>query len=133
MTAAGPSFPRRARRLMAAAVCAATTASPALAHHSFAAFDQTRQLALSGAVRDFQWTNPHSWVQLAVTGPDGAVQDWAIEALSPNVLGRMGWKKTSLKTGDQVVLVINPTRDGSRGGSLVRATGADGRAIGAGR
>jgi hypothetical protein len=111
---------------------AAAVVSPASAHHSFAVFDQTRQVTLTGVVRAFQWTNPHSWVQLQVAAPGGGAEEWAIEALSPNVLRRMGWKKTSLKPGESVTAVINPTRDGSHGGSLVSIAGADGRKIGGG-
>jgi hypothetical protein len=123
----------RARPVLAvvlAAVLAAAAGSPACAHPSFAMFDQTRQVTLKGVVRAFQWTNPHAWVQLTVAGPDGQTREWAIEALSPNVLGRMGWKRTSLKPGDAVTAVINPTRDGSPAGSLIGVTDAGGRRVG---
>jgi hypothetical protein len=113
--------------------CAAAVmaiASPALAHHSFAMFDQTKQVTLTGVVREFQWTNPHSWLQIKVTNPAGVTEDWAIEMISPSVLGRMGWKRNSLKAGDQVVVVINPVRDGSHGGNMVSVVGPDGHKIG---
>ena len=109
---------------------AAMLAAPAYAHHSFASFDQTKQVTLKGVVREFQWTNPHSWLQLKVMNSDGVVEDWSIEMISPSVLSRMGWKRNSVKAGDEVVVVINPVRDGAHGGNMISVTGADGRKIG---
>jgi Family of unknown function (DUF6152) len=109
---------------------AAVIATPAYGHHSFAAFDQTKQVTLKGVVREFQWTNPHSWLQLNVTNAEGTVEEWSIEMLSPSVLGRMGWKRNSIKSGEAVVVVINPVRSGAHGGNMVSVTGADGRKIG---
>jgi hypothetical protein len=109
---------------------AAVLAVPANAHHSFASFDQTKQVTLKGVVREFQWTNPHSWLQLKVTNAEGVVEDWSIEMISPSVLGRMGWKRNSIKSGDAVVVVINPVRNGAHGGNMISVTGADGRKIG---
>ena len=81
-------------------------------------------------MREFQWTNPHSWLQLVVKSDDGKTEEWALEALSPNVLGRMGWKRNSLKAGDEVTAYFNPTRDGSRGGNLVKVMLTDGTTVG---
>jgi hypothetical protein len=106
------------------------SAAPVYAHHSFASFDQSKQVTLKGVVREFQWTNPHSWLQLAVVNSEGVAEDWSIEMISPSVLGRMGWKRNSIKPGDNVVVVINPVRDGAHGGNMVSVTGADGRKIG---
>ena len=117
--------------VLAAVALAATTPTGAAAHHSFAMFDRTRQVSLAGVVKSFQWTNPHSWVQLAVR-KGSADEEWAIEALSPNVLGRQGWKRNTLKAGDKVTVVINPLRDGKLGGNLVSITLADGRTLGGG-
>jgi hypothetical protein len=103
---------------------------PALAHHSFALFDMTKRVTYTGVVRDWQWTNPHCWLYMTVTDPHGEKVEWQIEALSPNVLGRQGWKKNSIKPGDKVTVVIYPTRDGSHGGNLISVTGDDGRILG---
>jgi hypothetical protein len=108
------------------AICAA----PAPAHHSFAMFDQTKQVTLKGVVREFQWTNPHSWLQLKVTNPKGETEDWAIEMLSPSVLSRMGWKRNSIKPGDEVTVVINPVRSGAHGGNMLSVADKSGRQIG---
>ena len=74
-------------------------AAPAIAHHSFAMFDMQKEVTAKGVVKEFQWTNPHSWVQLQIKNDKGETEEWALEALSPNVLSRMGWKRNSLKAG----------------------------------
>ncbi len=113
---------------LAGAVLAVATA--AYAHHSFAMFDQSRQLALKGTVREFQWTNPHAWIHLEVPNADGATDSWQVELNSPNNLKRQGWKSTSVKAGDQVTLVLNPLKDGSKGGLFVAVTLPDGSVLG---
>jgi Family of unknown function (DUF6152) len=113
-----------------AALLTCTRVELASAHHSFAAFDTTKQFTLSGVVKEFQWTNPHCWLYLSVTNANGQSEDWQLEALSPNVLGRLGWKKNSVKPGDKVVVLVNPTRDGSHGGALISLTDASGNKIG---
>ena len=110
---------------------ALVAASSASAHHSFAMFDRTKRVTLVGTIKVFQWTNPHSWVQLTVAGAQGD-EEWSIEALSPNVLGRQGWKRNTLNPGDKVSVVINPLRDGSKGGNLVAVTLASGETLGGG-
>jgi hypothetical protein len=102
----------------------------ALAHHSFAMFDQTKQLELKGTVVEFQWTNPHAFIQLEAPDESGAKHVWSIELNSPNNLKRQGWKSTSLKPGDAVTVVINPLRDGAKGGLFVAVTLPDGKVLG---
>lgn len=112
-------------KLLAIAGAAALGAlsTPALAHHSFAMFDAQKNLTLEGTVREFQWTNPHSWIQLVVTDPvTGKEVEWSVEGGSPNFLARNGWKRTSMKPGDKAAVVIHPMKDGTTGGSLVSAT-----------
>lgn len=102
----------------------------AVAHHSFAVFDQARQLSLQGTVQDFQWTNPHSWIYLDVRPSGGGLETWQIEMNSPNNLRRQGWRPRTLKQGDQVTVVINPLRDGRKGGLFVSVKLPDGSKIG---
>jgi len=118
--------------LLTGALLAALLLPPGVtwSHHSFAMFDRTKVVSLKGVVREFQWTNPHSWVQLTVKTDKGATEEWSLEALSPNVLSRMGWKRNSIKTGDEITAFFNPTRDGSHGGNLVKIVLADGQSIG---
>jgi len=118
------------RGCFAAAVTALAVATAAYAHHSFAMFDQNKQLSLKGTVREFQWTNPHAWIHLDVPGTDGTTESWQVELNSPNNLKRQGWKSTSVKAGDQVTLVLNPLKDGSKGGLFVSVTLPDGSVLG---
>jgi hypothetical protein len=103
----------------------------AAAHHSFAAFDRERNVTLSGTVKDFQWTNPHAWIQVLVT-EDGVEREWSIEAGSPNMMARQGWKSRTLKPGDKIGLVMHPILSGAPIGSLVSVTLADGTVLGPG-
>ena len=105
-------------------------ARTAQAHHSFAMFDQTQQVTLKGTVHEFQWTNPHAWIHLDVPGANGINDSWQVELNSPNNLKRQGWKSTSVKAGDQVTLVLNPLKDGSKGGLFVSITLPDGSVLG---
>jgi len=110
----------------AALLCGAAFAAPAPAHHSFAMFDSAREVTLSGTVREFQWTNPHSWLQVVV--PRGsATVEYSIELGSPNSMSRRGWRRTTFKPGDAVTVVMNPMRDGSPGGALVHAIDPQGK------
>jgi len=93
-------------------------------------FDQSKQLSLTGTVKEFQWTNPHAWIELNVVNERGEELEWGVELNSPNNLTRQGWRSTLLKPGDKVTVVINPLRNGSRGGLFVSVTLADGRTIG---
>ena len=116
---------------MLAAILVSITAAGAgvSAHHSFAPFDMGAEKTISGTVKQFDWTNPHTWIWVNVSDGKGGVETWAIEGMSPNFLGRRGWTKSSLKPGDKIGLVIRPLRDGSKGGMFVRATLADGKVL----
>ena len=86
----------------AALLVAIAAAAPALAHHSFAMFDQSKQVSISGTVKDFQYTNPHSWVIVMAAGPDGKQTEWGFESEGPSTLLRAGIKHSSLAPGDKV-------------------------------
>jgi hypothetical protein len=90
------------------------------AHHSFSLFDQMKEQTIEGSVKEFQWTNPHCWVQLLVKDSTGKEVEWSVEGGSLNVLKRGGWNRNSLKPGDKVSIRIHPLRDGGPGGSLMR-------------
>jgi hypothetical protein len=116
-------------RIFAAA--AGLLAAPAAwAHHSTAMFDQDKEVVLTGVVREMQWTNPHSWIQVLVPAAGGGQTEWSIECGSPNTMSRVGWTKTTLKPGDKVKIVTNPMKDGSPAGLLVSVTLPDGRVLG---
>jgi len=115
---------------VAIGLVALASGTVANAHHSFAMFDQSQQVTLKGTVREFQWTNPHAWIHLDVPNANGVKDTWQVELNSPNNLKRQGWKSTSVKPGDQVTLVLNPLKDGSKGGLFVSITLPDGSVLG---
>jgi hypothetical protein len=105
-------------------------ATAASAHHSFAMFDQARTVSLVGVVQEFEWTNPHAFIEIDVPGGAGPAQRWSVEMNSPNNLKRQGWSRPSLKPGDRVTCVINPLRDGKKGGLFLAVTLPDGTVLG---
>lgn len=113
-----------------AALATLVTASAASGHHSMAMFDSSRQVTLAGTVREFQWTNPHCYIQLLVGAGTPDSQEWSLEMGAPTYLYRLGWRPSTLKGGDQITVKIMPLRDGTHGGLVLRATTADGRELG---
>lgn len=108
-------------------------ALPARAHHSFSAFDLETKRTIEGTVRKFDWTNPHSYLDLTVANTDGTISNWSLEIGSVTTLSRNGWTKRSFKAGDKVTVVYNPLRDGTRGGYIVTAATSDGHVLAARR
>jgi hypothetical protein len=99
------------------------TAPVLFAHHSFAMFDNLKTVTIEGTVKEFQWTNPHAWVQVLVKdAATGKEVEWSVEAGSPNGLVRQGWSRRSAKAGDISVIKIHPLKNGEPGGSLVSMT-----------
>jgi hypothetical protein len=93
---------------------------PVLAHHSFAMFDFSKVVTITGTVKEFQWTNPHVILWVNVNGEAPAV--WSLELTSPGNLTRGGWDRKALNAGDKVSIDLNPLRNGNHGGALVRVT-----------
>ena len=120
------------RSLYVAALAAVmlVLSAPAWVHHSGAMFDRTQQTMIAGTVTEFQWTNPHAWIHIDVPNADGLKDTWQVELNSPNNLKRQGWKSSSIKTGDQVTLLLNPLKDGSKGGLFISITLPDGSVLG---
>jgi hypothetical protein len=107
---------------------AALVAARVAAHHSGSMFEQEKSIELSGTVAEFQWGNPHCWIQLLVPGGQEATE-WSVEMGAPTELFRNGWRPGTLKPGDRIVVVVHPMRDGTRGGLYVSAKRADGSSI----
>ncbi|MBT2134978.1 hypothetical protein KK137_11595 [Croceibacterium sp. LX-88] len=118
-------------RAAIAFAAAAMIATPALAHHSFAMFDQRKIMTLDGTVTEFQWTNPHAFIEIDVP-TEGKPVHWSIELNSPNNLKRQGWTRTALKPGDKVSLRMNPLRDGKHGGLFLDVKLANGKVLDSG-
>jgi hypothetical protein len=102
----------------------------AAAHHSGAMFDDAKSVTLTGTIKQFQWTNPHCWIQMVVPAQSGPPVEWSVEMGAPFEVFRTGLRPTTLKAGDKITVVIHPTRDGSHAGLFVSATGADGKPFG---
>lgn len=102
-------------------VALVSAAAPARAHHAFASeFDAKKPVNFTGTVTKMEWINPHAWMHIAVKQPDGTVENWMIEAGSPNSLFRRGINKDTVRVGMEVVVDGYQARDGSR-----RANGRD--------
>ena len=99
----------------------AMSVKPAFAHHAFAAeFDAKKPIKLRGTVTKMEWINPHAWIHIDVKKADGSVEEWMIEAGTPNTLLRRGFTKDSLKAGTEVLVDGYQSKDGS-----LRANGRD--------
>ena len=103
---------------------------PLLAHHSFEAeFDRTKQVELKGTVTKFEFMNPHIWIYMDVTGPDGKVSKWQFEGGAPNMLKRNGWSRDSLRVGDVATIKGSLSKDGTNTVNSSSITLADGRSL----
>ncbi len=109
-------------------VVAACFAAAAGAHHSTAEFDYSKQVTIKGTVKEVQWTNPHSYIQL-LTDEGGKQTQWSVEIGSPSLNINMGWRKNSVKVGDVVTMNLSPARNGRPYGTLRVLTFADGHTL----
>ena len=122
------SILKRILASLAVALCAGVCGT-AVAHHSFSMFDMKATKTISGTVKQFEWTNPHTWLWIYVPNDKGELQQWGIEGMSPNFLGRRGWSKNTLKAGDKVTLDIHPLRNGEHGGTFLNVTLPNGKVM----
>jgi hypothetical protein len=94
----------------------------AAAHHSVAVFDRTKEVTLTGTVKSFQYTNPHSWLLVDVTAKDGKTTTWGFEAEGPSTLMRAGIRMSDMAPGTKIVIVGHPMRDGRPAATWMKAT-----------
>ena len=122
----------RARVLVLLAALAALPFGdpPALSHHSNVAFAVETVLSAKGVVKEFRWSNPHTWLYMTVDDGKGGKVEWAVEGRAPGVLGRAGWDRTILKPGEKVTVHMSPAKDGSHVGIIARVTKEDGTILG---
>jgi hypothetical protein len=116
-------------RTVSACALLMVTAGAAAAHHSGAMFDATKEVSLAGTVKEFQHTNPHSWLVVNIPDAAGKVTEWSFEAEGPSTLLRAGIKKSSLMPGDKVTVKGHPLKDGRPGAGLMLVTKADGAVL----
>jgi hypothetical protein len=110
-------------------IAATFIARAAAAHHSTAEFDYTKQVTIKGTVKEVQWTNPHSYIQMLVDGEGGEKIQWSVEIGSPSLNINLGWRKNSVKAGDVVAMNLSPARNGKPYGTLRVLTFEDGRTL----
>jgi Family of unknown function (DUF6152) len=102
----------------------------ALGHHSPAVFDRTKEVKLVGSVKEFRWSNPHSFIELDVKNDKGETETWAIEMNPPSYLVKAGWKSSTIKPGETVTVMINPLRTPEKVGKFVSITLSTGQVLG---
>jgi hypothetical protein len=111
------------RKILAIALAGAlmVMALPGAAHHSGSMFDDKKVVTLKGVVKEFQYTNPHSWLIVDVTNDDGSTTTWGFEAEGPSTLLRAGIKKSDFAPGTKITISGNPLRDGRPAGYWIKA------------
>src|SRR5215467_7381084 len=123
-------FTRPLAPLLAAAAVSLVLVDPAVAHHSFAAeYDANAMLTLKGVVTKIEWTNPHAYVYIDVTGENGKVANWAFEGYPPNTLKRTGFPRDLLKSGDVISITGYRARYSQNRAAGREITLADGRKV----
>lgn len=110
-------------------ILAPLLAGSALAHHSSTMFDATKEVTLTGVVKEFQYTNPHSWLLVDVTGKDGKVTTWGFEAEGPSTLMRAGIGFGTFKPGTKITITGHPMRDGRTAAMWTEAVREDGKIL----
>ena len=123
-------FPHTAVAALFVTAALTALAAPAVAHHSGAGFDQTKVVEITGTIKEFQFKNPHTWIQVDVDDPAKGKVEWSVEWGSPNQLGRQGYRPTTFPPGEKVSIRLNPMHNGSPAGGFVGAKLADGKVIG---
>ena len=102
---------------------------PVVAHHSNSAYQVDEIITLTGTVKEWRWSNPHTWLILETSGSNGAEQEWAVEGRAPGILRRAGWDREILQPGETVTVHASPSKDGSLVGIIARVTKADGSVL----
>src|SRR4051812_37509986 len=110
-------------------VAAAGAFAPASAHHSFAMYDHNKTTTLEGTVQNFQWTNPHGYVELNVRDDKGAMAPFPLECPSINMMTRLGWSSHSIKQGDKITAEFAPSRSDPQTGLLMYVTFQNGKTM----
>jgi len=102
----------------------------AAAHHSFAMFNREQTLELKGTVKEFQWTNPHAFLEVIVEGAQGQQAVWSVEMNGPRALISQGWRPKTVVPGDKIVVKVHPARSGENFAQFLLITLPDGKTLG---
>jgi hypothetical protein len=119
----------RSSGLFAAIIVLLAISGPVMAHHGASPYDAKKLATLKGTVSDFQFINPHVVLTVEVMDDKGKSESWIAEANSPNVLSRHGWDKDIIKKGDQITLIGNPGKNGSKTLRLQKVVLANGHEL----
>jgi hypothetical protein len=115
---------------IAAGLMLLSVVAPAYAHHGIGAwYDTSKSVTLKGTVTSYEWINPHAYIHIDVKNAKGIVENWSAEMRNVGMLSRFGWRKDSVKVGDQITLIGNPERDGKPAMLLDKAILANGREL----
>jgi len=112
--------------------CALAIARPAMAHHSGSMFDREKTVILTGFVKSYAYTQPHSWIDIVVTGPNGEAVEWGVECGAPTAMRNQGIVPSVVRPGDKVTIRIHPLKDGRPQGSFIDIVLASGQKLGLG-
>lgn len=115
------------RTTILAGTCLLALASPGFAHHSGVMFDDQKEVTVTGVVKEFQYTNPHSWLLVDVTNADGSVTTWGFEAEGPSTLTRAGIRRSDFAPGTKLTITGHPMKDGRPAAAWMNATREDGK------
>lgn len=108
-----------------AGLFALAIAAPAVAHHSGTMFDHEKEVVLTGVVKEFQYTNPHSWLIVDVTNEDGTVTTWGFEAEGPSRIRQSGIRKGDFPPGTKITITAHPMKDGRPAAAWTHAVRLD--------
>jgi hypothetical protein len=103
---------------------------PAIAHHSGAGFNNEKVIELTGTIKEFQFTNPHSWIQIVVEDAKAQKVEWSLEWGSPNSLGRQGVRPSTFPPGARITVRVHPMLNGAPAGGFIGAKFGDGKTVG---
>lgn len=99
------------------------------AHHGTSMYDMTKEISLSGTVKEWTFGNPHSWLWLNVIPAKGAIEEWSIESAPPNYLSRQGWSPSTLKAGEKLTILISPLKGEPNRGILLEVKRSNGETL----
>jgi len=117
---------------LAALLVLLSLAAPAQAHHSFAPYEPELQIKLTGKVADFQWTNPHVYIEIDAPDESGVMRHWLIECANTSILNRVGWKWNMISVDDEISVIVSPLRNGEPAALLKSVRLPDGSVFGNG-
>jgi hypothetical protein len=99
------------------------------AHHGTSTYDMNTEISLTGAVKEWTFNNPHTWLWLTVSSPQKGVEEWSIEGAPPNFLLRQGWSPSTLKAGEKLTALVSPLKDTPKRGILLEVKRASGETL----